>query len=309
MEHRSPKNDVAASEQSFDWPPDDLANIDELIEAARDYFAKDFPNPERRGCPVSGELPSIVDSGQRPTPELRAHLFGCSECFSEYREAVLRQRQPAVAPTVIWGRDLVIALLRWRAPLLAGAIVLLALGIGMIIWSSREEPAPQISQSRPQPASSGDVERKAQTGTDLSTSDRVTPRAQPMLTPTAPKIGGQRSMPADLLVININLNDYSSLEEPRRRDFGGKEEKVIELPRTRIRMELTLPPASDPGRYQISIVDTFFRLVTSGKAISNDGNRLTIDLNLSRLPQRDYRLSLSHGDSAPYFYRVVIFTR
>jgi len=304
MERHSPTNDGAASRQSFDWPPDYFASTEELIEAARDYFATDFPNPERRGCPVSGALRSIVHSGQRPMPELRAHLFGCSECFCEYREAVSERRQLAVAPATSGWRDLVAALLRWRAPLLAGAIVLLALGVGVLIWSSREEPAPQISQSSPQPAPSAGVEREAPTSTDVTSSE-----AQPTLTPATPKTMEQRSGLADLLAINIDLNDYFSLEEPRRRGVGSEEEKAIRLPRARLRLELKLPPGSDPGRYQVSIVDAYLRPVARKQAFSPDGNRLAVELDLRRLTQRAYRLGLTHGDEAPDFYRVMVIAK
>ncbi|MGH9832187.1 MAG: hypothetical protein ACREBD_12665 [Blastocatellia bacterium] len=303
MEHHLPTNDGAPSGQSFDWPPDYFASTEELIEAARDYFATDFPNPERSGCPASGALRSIVHSGQMPTAGLRAHLFGCSECFCEYREALLERRQLAVAPTTSRWRDSVAALLRWRAPLLAGAFVLLALGAGVFIWSSRKEPAPQISQSRPQPAPSEDIERRAPTGADVKSSE-----AQPTLTPAAPKTVGQRSKPADLLAINVDLNDYSSLERPRRRGVGSEEEKAIRLPRARVRLELKLPSGSDPGRYQVSIVDAYLRPVERKQAPSPDGNRLTVELDLRRLTQRSYYLRLTHGDGVPEFYRVSITT-
>lgn len=195
----------------------------------------------------------------------------------------------------------------WR-PLAVAAGVMLVLGIGIFIWSSRREPAPQISQSRPQPAPAADVERRAPTGTDVKSSVQPTPQARPMLTPTAPKTAGQRSRLADLLAINVDLNDYSSLAGPRRGGVGSEEEKAIRLPRARARLELKLPPNSDPGRYRVSIMDAYLRPVIGKPAISQDGDRLTVELDLRRLPQRSYYLRLTHGDEAPGFYRVSINT-
>jgi len=129
-----------------------------------------------------------------------------------------------------------------------------------------------------------------------------------MLTPTAPKTAGPKSGSADLLAINIDLNDYSSLEGPRRREGRGEEEKVIRLRRARVRLDLKLPPASGPGRYQVSIVDAYLRPVVGKQAISPDGNRLTVELDLRRLTKRSYHLRLTHGDDAPDFYRVSITT-
>jgi hypothetical protein len=300
---RNVQNELPTLRSDRALKPEDLDDPEALIAAARKFFAAGFPNPQRVGCPAPDVIRAVAHSGQIPDDELRAHLFGCSECFCEYREAVSERRQLAVAPATSGWRDLIAALLRWRAPLLAGAIVLLALGVGVFIWSSREEPAPQISRSSPQPAPSADAAREAPTCADVKLSE-----AQPTLTPAAPKTIEQRSGQADLLAINIDLNDYSLLEGPRRGGVGSEGEKAIRLPRARARLELKLPLNSDPGRYQVSIVDAFLRQVVGKQAISPDGNRLTVELDLSRLPQRSYYLRLTHGDEAPDFYRVSITT-
>lgn len=279
---------------------------EEFTEAAQEYFANGFPNPERIGCPPFDAIWEVVRSGQIPTAELRVHLFGCSECFCEYREAVLRQRQLAVAPTS-WWRDLIAALPQWSTPLLAGAVVLLVLGIGIFIWNSRKEPAPQISQSRPQLVPSADVERRAATGSDKTSPVSPMPQARTI----KPSVAGsveQKSRPADLLAFNIDLNDYPQSEGPRRREAGREKEKEIKLPRARVRLDLKLPSASLPGRYRVTIVDDYLRPIVAGQSLSQDGNRLNVNLDLSRLTKRFYRLRLSQGDEVPDFYQVVITT-
>lgn len=71
---------------------------DEFVSFAREYFAGDFPNPERKDCPPPAALNAAIKSGKLPDDSLRSHLFGCSECFSLYQQLLEthRQMEPAV---------------------------------------------------------------------------------------------------------------------------------------------------------------------------------------------------------------------
>jgi hypothetical protein len=96
-----------------------------LIGFAQDYFAGDFPNPGRLGCPPRGAVRAAVLGERPPHARLRAHLFGCSECFREYRAALLsRQESTAPRPEQSWRRRLLQTLVNRKAPVLAGALSL-----------------------------------------------------------------------------------------------------------------------------------------------------------------------------------------
>ncbi len=96
--------------------PDDAT---ELSAIAQHYFATRFINPQRHGCPAPGMLQTLVRSAQLPDDELHAHLFRCSECFSEYRAAVLAHREAQTPAS--WWHALLAGSWGWRNPLLAGA--------------------------------------------------------------------------------------------------------------------------------------------------------------------------------------------
>src|SRR5689334_22686727 len=63
-------------------------DLDDLTNFARQYFSREFPNPERKGCPSPEKLESIAGSAKIPNKRLQGHLFSCSECFNEYTKAM-----------------------------------------------------------------------------------------------------------------------------------------------------------------------------------------------------------------------------
>src|SRR5262245_10911693 len=91
-------------------------DAEELASLARRYYATRFPNPQRIGCLPPGEIINIVRSHHAPDEALLDHLFECSECFGEYRQALAECR-------------LVSDEVAWRAPLLS------------ILTSKRSAPA------------------------------------------------------------------------------------------------------------------------------------------------------------------------
>jgi hypothetical protein len=69
-------------------------DAEEMATMARRYYAARFPNPQRLGCPPAGEIIGVVRRRQAPGQVLREHLFECSECFGEYRQALAQCWQP-----------------------------------------------------------------------------------------------------------------------------------------------------------------------------------------------------------------------
>ena len=84
--------------------PASFDSSDDLIEYAREYYSSDFPNPERAGCPDTGVISELAESGTLPGEDIRSHLFRCSECFNYYSEAQLKLRRLSNAqPATWWG--------------------------------------------------------------------------------------------------------------------------------------------------------------------------------------------------------------
>src|SRR5215468_7685763 len=78
-----------------DTSPDN-PDMDEMVILARRFYATGFPNPQRRGCPPPGGIVKLVSRRRAPSQDLREHLFGCSECFSEYRQALAQCQNEVV---------------------------------------------------------------------------------------------------------------------------------------------------------------------------------------------------------------------
>jgi hypothetical protein len=307
MNQRIPKTENNRPAARTEWPKAfPFKDAEELTATAQALHAHGFANPQRLGCPAPGTLQAVVQARQLPAEELRAHLFGCSECFNEYRAAILAQRQQATTTSVTWRDKLAAVWWGWRTLVLVNALVLLVLGLGIFIRNAREEIAPQISQSRPPSLPTTDIEQRAETATGVRSSVQPTPQIQPVLTPKALKTDEQSSKSTDLPSINIDLNNYSSMSGVSRREGSDQAEKIIELPRARVQLKLKLPRESAPGRYQVNLVDDYLRSIAPGQVISADSSHLAVKLDLRRLGKRFYHLSLARGDEAPYFYRVVI---
>ena len=67
-------------------------DAEDLASLARRYYATRFPNPRRIGCPPPGDTTKAASGRRAPDRALRKHLFECSECFSEYLQALAQCR-------------------------------------------------------------------------------------------------------------------------------------------------------------------------------------------------------------------------
>src|SRR5690349_14902071 len=71
---------------------------DNLVGLAANHFAQDFPNPGSHECPVPGTFAALVSSGLLPSDDLREHMLMCSECFTNYRQELTRNRATQTVP-------------------------------------------------------------------------------------------------------------------------------------------------------------------------------------------------------------------
>jgi hypothetical protein len=311
MRHSSPTNDDAPPGPSFDWPPDYFDSQEELIEAARQYFATDFPNPERKGCPIPGEYQSLISAGRPLNAELRSHLFGCSECFNEYRAAALEHRHQTAFKRFSWAgawlTQINIALRASRVPLAITGIALLLLATGLFVWRHRQTESPQLVQIRPQPVSApvGNARGvKPEVADTVPAEDSKPAAAKSMSKPKTSKEADN-----ELLAINIDLNDYHSLGEQRRAGSQNEEERPITLSSARLWLTLQLREKSKAGNFRISIIDSSGHRAAATKARSRDGRTAQAMIDLRRVATTILTLRIERAnqpDIAPEDYKVEI---
>jgi hypothetical protein len=99
-------------------------DAEELASLARRYYATRFPNPRRIGCPPPGEIIKVVSERQAPDQALREHIFECSECFGEYRQAMAQRRS---APNETAWRNRLLLIVGLKLSATAAALVILIL--------------------------------------------------------------------------------------------------------------------------------------------------------------------------------------
>lgn len=299
-----------------------LSSPEEITALAQTYFATDFPNSERLGCPTTATLRSLVRADELPDDLLRAHMFGCSECFQEYRAALEARRSAAPLPNVSWLSRLKATLTGQRTPVFAGALSLVLLCfIGAYVWQKlRAVPAPIVahndaaSANTSQDASSTDA-RASVTPGSVTEAERqteqpahVAPTNQKPVSPQRPRPTDQP--PRDLIAMNtvkVDLEDYTALRGGA--DTGGGQAQTIKLSRTRTRLLLTLPEGSLEGLYDVSIVDASGNSLATAKARSADGQTIAATLDLQKLPVQKYRLRISREGEAPGYYPIILETQ
>src|SRR5215475_12227078 len=139
-----------------------VVDAEELASLARRYYAARFPNPQRLGCPPPGDIFKIVGNRQAPDEALREHLFECSECFGEYRQALAQSRP---APDEAAWRKRLVKIFASKRPAMALAPMILILSslslifIGISILRRSATEAGQTASSTPsdaRPAGPGD---------------------------------------------------------------------------------------------------------------------------------------------------------
>jgi hypothetical protein len=258
---------------------------EDVTAFAREYFAADFPNPLREGCPAPGALLALVRSGQLPGDELRRHLFGCSKCFCDYREAIVLHRKSAAASARPSWLGVIAALMRKPVPVFASLLCIVVLVLaGVLLWRERRSsPASDIARTAPPPAAS--------------------PSASPAATTEpSPIASAPRARPS----VEIDLNDYTALRDAS--EPGGTGGKKIGLPPSRVSLQLTLPEGSRNGTYHVIILDVNNKTSASSKPLRSNGKRLVVPLDLSRLEEGNYRLSIlrTGKDKTPDLYPVLI---
>ncbi len=280
---------------------------DELIQFARDHFANEFPNPTGRDCPNGATLNSLARSGRLPDDQLRAHLFGCSNCFQEYRQALAERRQPLAAiPESSWPETLrakIETAADWFRPKLVWAGAATALLLGFAIWTvwrahpgaSTPDAAPQILQAQspsPAPAQPNPI--------PLEQVARVAepPAPQPSLSARRPKVAF-----AIEATVNIDLNEFIAMRNLETANQVTR--KIIQLQAVQTRIKLNLPEGSLAGKYQVSLLDEFDSPLVTKTVTSCKGRQLVSVLDLRRIPTGSYQLSLKHktewAESYPAF--------
>lgn len=286
-----------------------------LVTFAQAYYATEFPNDGRSGCPPVEALLKASHSGTPPDERMRSHLFSCSDCFRSYRSARM-SRQARAVPAARWWDQLGAGLASLRSPRMpvaAGALSLVFLGVltaALLRQGRTDSPAVAVNYSpkgSPPAAPAETIDAGAASSAPESDPDRAQPvRPAAKGAPRKAKAGEMRTRRrASLRVVYIDLiaDDLS-----RGDDQNGAGRRVITLMPERQRLRLRMARGSAPGRYTVKIVDAFGKPLLTTTAKSG-GRTLTVELDLSGLATKSYRLCLSRDGEAPDCYLLTVLDK
>ena len=75
----------------------DISEIieEEFLSSAKSYLSRDFPNPQRVGCPPESQLKTLAEHPREAEQSARQHITCCSPCFNRYMEILAElKRKP-----------------------------------------------------------------------------------------------------------------------------------------------------------------------------------------------------------------------
>lgn len=280
-----------------------LDSLDEIEAFGREYFATEFPNSPRTGCPPRDVLREYARVSRLPDDELHGHLFSCSDCFLEFRRVVAAAED---GPEPWWRRFFLISGGIQRPALAALAALVVVVIAAVWLLSDRKETHRSETRIEAQ-TNVSDQARKTQAGRDV-------PEATPNSAPAANQTGRSDASPAEMpgvMTARIDLRNYPSLGS-RERDAGvaGEGARPIRVAIARTRLSLRLPEGSASGGYTISILDrSTLKPVISVQGSSATGRNLDATLNLETLAPAEYVLRLAHPGEAPSDYSLVAYRK
>jgi len=56
-----------------------------LVKFVKEHLSKEYPNPQREGCPPKLTLERLAQQPQQVDPSVVFHVFHCSPCYMECR--------------------------------------------------------------------------------------------------------------------------------------------------------------------------------------------------------------------------------
>ena len=80
-----------------------LLSEENVLALGRKHFSEDFPNPERRGCPPTGQLKSLAENPRKAKESPLNHISSCSPCYRMYSR-FLQARKAKLRPKSARGK-------------------------------------------------------------------------------------------------------------------------------------------------------------------------------------------------------------
>lgn len=282
----------------------------EIHEMAHDYFGGNFPNPQRAGCPPPESFRKLLDEKGLPGDDLRNHLFGCSECFNEYRILLRRAKSEPVSKKN--------AFLLQSKLLMAGGLTVILIALGGLFWFSKTDSnSSLIAQSgnseigRSNSAAVKDSENKADENAETNSKPAIEnqPPVRAENAANTARQHGQTNRDKNKRQSTVKIfeppllakNEAEiDLSNPVWRDSAsGAAQKTVRLEARETRLRVKLPKENPAGVYQVFLVDEFGKTVTEKKLIQAKNQTLVVRFDLRKIGGNQKRLCFAPVGEIP----------
>lgn len=278
--------------------------LEKLHTAAGDFFSRNFPNSQRVDCPSPESFQKLIAENKLPDELLREHLFGCSECFKDYKSALNEVKSSNPSADKIYKSNFYSKF----ALGLAAALVI----FGGVFWLwKRETNSSQIVLNDTH-ETNRNLNANSQTNSALDESAKLN------------SVGKSENPAIDKANANINIESADNSHAPENRlqknlpnnqskDSGqillakkqtvidltdpiwrdaanGKKQKSFDVEAGITQLRIRLPKENPKGSYQIFVVDSFGRKLTPSKTTKAVNQNLFVELNLKEIKTNGTRL-------------------
>lgn len=276
----------------------------EFVEAARDFYLNDFPNPKRQDCPPSDMLSEIARSGKVPDDDLRRHLLGCSPCLKKFQAARESEIFPTVSDAKVSWFDF------FRTPIFAAVLLLLTVGLfGLLIYIflplKNEEVARQnrtIETNKiPETLApnAADLPENAETPVNVNKTVEKNVNIKKPVGKVSPQ-PIEKSKTSAEKTFNFDVAKASVL-----RGKNERQTTIYLLPDKQINLNIKLVENSPAGDYEISLFDPFKKPLIESRVIYSDGESLKTKIDLTNQSGKA-RLCVAPVDEVPDCFLVDI---
>lgn len=303
----------------------DEENDSEILELeiiARDYFLTGFPNPGRIDCPDKTIFQKLINEKKLPDENLQEHLLRCSECFQDYRSALLASREAVTEERLsFWHTAL--TFLHGRPKLALGTglgIVLFCVGIFVLLnggalnkidienvsqqsqKSANTERNNKESDSKANPAGTNKEEKEKQQEGSITTdsSSDVAKKDKTRVSRSGSQNKTANNVKDKLLAKNEIVADFDNEITRNIEQNSRSETNKLKLKAASNRLKIMLPKGSPKGEYEISVVDVYSNKLLTQTTWSRNGKTASITIYLKGVAEKADRLCLARKNEIPY---------
>ena len=302
-------------EASADESAKEIEFAENFTNAAREMYSTGNANSGRVGCFSSEAIVKMTNSAKLPDETVMNHLFECSECFRDYRQALQSAKNPVAAEAKSGWRNL-FNLKPLRIGLVGAVFVLLVGLMFFSFWIVRKNQPVELAKNieisetsannetiKPPDSTEKQNSLNSQTQSNQPEIDRKEDNAPAKKRQSSENLKPETSAAKS---VNLFLSAGNVLRNAANSQDDGVENNKTVLPADKVNLNVELPRNFSNGLYRLKIVDAFGKVLLEQKTLFKNGILLSKNLNLRNLEGRANKLCLQKDDETPDCFDIKI---